>query len=101
MMERSAQPFEGGGGGGPRPPLLLYLPSRTKLVYAPADTLPLFLLYPYMYSVVSLHRVHIFTRDETGLVCLPTQLEHSATLLVMVNVMKGGVRAPPTLASLG
>ncbi len=34
--------------------------------------------------------VHIFTRDETGLVYLPT-----ATLLVMVNVMKGGGRAPP------
>ncbi len=37
-------------------PLSLYLPSRTKLctVYAPAeraDTLLLFLLYPYMYSV--------------------------------------------------
>ncbi len=26
------------------------------------------------------HRVHIFTRDETGLVCLPTQLEHTLQL---------------------
>jgi hypothetical protein len=41
-----------------------------------------------------IHRVHIFTRDETGLVCLPIQLER--TLQLMVNVMKGGGRAPPT-----
>jgi hypothetical protein len=41
----------------------------------------------------------MFTRDETGLVCLPTL--YTATLLVMVNVMKGGGRAPPTLTSLG
>ncbi len=27
-----------------------------------------------------LHRVHIFTRDETGLVCLPTQLERTLQL---------------------
>jgi hypothetical protein len=49
------------------------------------------------------HRVHIFTRDETGLVCLPTQLERTliGTLLVMVNVMNEGGRAPPTLTSLG
>jgi hypothetical protein len=50
------------------------------------------------------YRVHIFTSDETGLVCLPTQLErtlYTATLLVMVNVMKGGGRAPPTPTSLG
>jgi hypothetical protein len=26
------------------------------------------------------HRVHIFTRDETGLVCLPTQLERTLQL---------------------
>jgi hypothetical protein len=26
------------------------------------------------------HRVHIFTRDKTGLVCLPTQLERSLQL---------------------
>jgi hypothetical protein len=47
--------------------------------------------------------VHIFTRDETGLVYLPTQLEHTlhATLLVMVNVVKGGGIAPSTLTSLG
>jgi hypothetical protein len=43
------------------------------------------------------HRVHIFTRDETGLVCLPTQLERT----LQVIVMKGGGRAPPTLTSLG
>ncbi len=44
-----------------------------------------------------------FPRDETGLVCLPTQLErrYTATLLVMVNVIKGGGRATPTLTSQG
>jgi hypothetical protein len=26
------------------------------------------------------YRVHIFTRDETGLVCLPTQLERTLQL---------------------
>jgi hypothetical protein len=26
------------------------------------------------------HRLHIFTRDETGLVCLPTQLERTLQL---------------------
>jgi hypothetical protein len=50
---KSAEPGEGGA----VLPLSLYLPSRAKLlrtVYTPAeraDTLPLFLLYPYMYSV--------------------------------------------------
>jgi hypothetical protein len=42
---------------------------------------------------------------ETFLVsALPTQLErtvYTATLLVMVNVMKGGGRAPPTLTRPG
>jgi hypothetical protein len=37
-----------------------------------------------------------FPRDETGLVCLPTQLERT---LVMVNVKRGGGYAPPTLTS--
>ncbi len=31
------------------------------------------------------HRVNVSTRDETGLVYLPTQLEYIATLLAMVN----------------
>jgi hypothetical protein len=41
-------------------------------------------------------------RDETGSVYLPTQLEHTLqlTLLVRVNVMRGGGgRAHPTLTS--
>jgi hypothetical protein len=40
----------------------------------------------------SSHRVHILTRDETGLMCLPTQLERTLQLycMVIVNVMKGG-----------
>jgi hypothetical protein len=54
------------------------------------------------YECLLLHRVHIFTRGETGLVCLPTHL-YTSTLLVMINVMKGIGRAvhPPTLTSLG
>ncbi len=41
------------------------------------------------------HRVHTFTGDETGLVYLPTAGTFTATLLVMVNVVKGGGRALP------
>jgi hypothetical protein len=42
-----------------------------------------------------MHRVHIFTRNETD-------LERTLQLLlVKVNVMIGGGRAPPTLTSLG
>ena len=37
-----------------------------------------------------------FPRDETGLVCLPTQLERT-----LQHVMRGGGRAPPTLTSHG
>ncbi len=40
-----------------------------------STTLQLGLVY-----VISNHRVHIFTRDETGLVCLPTQLERTLQL---------------------
>jgi hypothetical protein len=54
MLVKSAQPGDGGEGLNALP-LSLYLPSRAKVVvYAPAEravTLPLFLLYPYMYSV--------------------------------------------------
>jgi hypothetical protein len=44
-----------------------------------------------------------FPRDETGLVSVPAHSAgaYNATLLVMVNVMKGGGRGPPTLTSLG
>ncbi len=54
MMEKSAQPGECGGC---TPTLFHYIYSTITykvVVYAPAewaDTLPLFLLYPYMYSV--------------------------------------------------
>jgi hypothetical protein len=62
MMEKSAQP---GVGGGARPPPFTLSAIRSKvLVYAPAeraDTLPLFLLYPDMSSVVKvmdhLHKI--------------------------------------------
>jgi hypothetical protein len=36
------------------------------------------LLGNYIVNMIRyMHRVHIFTRDETGLVCLPTQLERT------------------------
>ena len=40
-------------------------------------------------------------RDETGSVYLPTQLERTLQLCtyVMVTIVKGGGRAPPTLTS--
>jgi hypothetical protein len=41
-----------------------------------------------------------FPRDEKGLVCLPTQLERTLQL-VMINVMKEGGRATPTLTKPG
>jgi hypothetical protein len=54
MMVKSAQPGE--GGRCTALPLSLYVPTRAKLwcIHAAkrADTLSLFLLYPYMYSVV-------------------------------------------------
>ncbi len=37
----------------------------------------LLLFYTFAYLLRSNHRVHIFTRDETGLMCLPTQLERT------------------------
>ncbi len=43
---------------------------------------------------------YIFFLEMKQGVCLPNQLERTASLLVMVNVMKGGGRAPPTLTSL-
>ncbi len=53
MMEKFAQP---GGGGGVRPPPFATSTITDKVVvYAPAEravALPIFLLYPYMYSVI-------------------------------------------------
>jgi hypothetical protein len=56
MMEKLAQPGKVGGEGcGARPPLFTINTIMYKVVvYAPAeraDTLPLFLLYPYISSV--------------------------------------------------
>jgi hypothetical protein len=53
VMVKSAQ--LGAGGGARTPPFTLTTITSTIVVYAPAeraDTIPLFLLYPYMYSVV-------------------------------------------------
>ncbi len=54
MMEKSAQAGVGGGCTRP-PPFTISTVTYKVVVYAPAesaDTLPLFLLYPYTYSVV-------------------------------------------------
>jgi hypothetical protein len=56
----------------------------------------------YMYTGYCFSQSTYFPRDEIGLVCLPTQLgAYTATLLVMVNVIREGGRAPPTLTSQG
>jgi hypothetical protein len=87
-METLAQ--AGGLGGSRAHPLSLYLPSRTKLQCT------------RQLRGGDGSQSTYFPRDETGLVCLPIQLERThATLLVMVNVMRGGGRAPPTLTSQG
>jgi hypothetical protein len=58
MMEKSAQPGEGGGA---RPsPFTISTITYKVVVYAPAeraDKLPLFLLYPFMSSVYIYFRV--------------------------------------------
>jgi hypothetical protein len=54
MMVKSAQSGEGEGVHALPPLTLSTITSIKVVVYAPAaraDTLPLFLLYPYMYSV--------------------------------------------------
>ncbi len=53
MMEKLAQAGEGGGGARP-PPFTISTITYKVVVYATAEraeTLPLFLLYPYMYSM--------------------------------------------------
>jgi hypothetical protein len=67
MMEKLAQPGEGTGAR-PPPFTISTVPSHTNgAVYAPAeraDTLPLFLLYPYMYFVFSTAKnLCLFTRE--------------------------------------
>ncbi len=57
MMEKSA--LAGEGAGARPPPFTLFTIMYKVAVYAPAeraDTLPLFHLYPYMYSTVSMLR---------------------------------------------
>jgi hypothetical protein len=55
-MEKLAQPGDGRVALHAPPPIFHYIYHHYKVVmYAPAeraDTLPLFLLYPYMYSVL-------------------------------------------------
>ena len=55
MLEKLAQPGEGGGARSPT--FTISTITCKVVVYAPAeraDTLPLFLLYPYKYSVVTM-----------------------------------------------
>ncbi len=57
MAEKLAQPGE--GGVAPQPPFTVSTITYKVIVYAlaeGADTLPLFLLYSYMYSVVTIAR---------------------------------------------
>jgi hypothetical protein len=64
MMLKSAQPG-GGRGRGARPSPLTLVPV-TSVVYAQAeraDTLPIFLLYTYMYSVGRLTGVYILSTN--------------------------------------
>jgi hypothetical protein len=63
-VEKLAQPGEGGGAR--PPPFTLVTITYKVAVYAPAeraDTLPLFHIYPYMYSVV--WRSPSFSRKES------------------------------------
>ncbi len=72
MMVKSAQPGEGGGAR--HPPFTLSTIISQVVVYAPAeraDTLSLFLLYPYMYSVGA--EPHIFICNST-FVCQSRQM---------------------------
>ncbi len=65
--------------------ILLYLVSTTGCcvhLKVPASANPLYPRLDAEYSVLERvhHRVHIITRDETGLVCLPIQLERTLQL---------------------
>ncbi len=56
MMEKNFQAGEGGGGGARPPPFTVSTITYKVGMYAPAervDSLPLFILYPSMYSVVN------------------------------------------------
>jgi hypothetical protein len=95
MLVKSAQPGEGGGLNAL--PLSLYLPSRAKVVvYATAEravTLPLFLLYPYMYSVqVTFCHYFCWGGGRWGIVIRVKGAD---------RVKGGGGLAPPTPAKLG
>ncbi len=65
MMEKSAQAGEGGVGARP-PPLTISTITYKVVMYAPAqkaDTLHLFLLYPYMYSLLCGHSyIQVYTK---------------------------------------
>jgi hypothetical protein len=88
MMEKLAQPGEGGGVHHTYP-LSLYLPLLAKLWCIPQlrgqSHLPLFLLYPYMYSV----QRTLFERNEEKKILPNTHPEHnikdSKKLLVFQN----------------
>jgi hypothetical protein len=80
MMEKLAQLGEGGGMHAYL--LSLYL-SQSK--YRGKVEIAGVYICPPIWNVHFVrdgryHRVHIFTRDETGLVCLPTQLERTLQL---------------------
>jgi hypothetical protein len=79
-MEKFAQAGEVGGAR--PPPFAIFTITYKVAMYPPAewaDTLPLFHLYPYMYSVVSTLSAGAYT----------------VTLYVMVDIVKRGGHAPP------
>ncbi len=71
MMEKLAQAGKGGGLHACPSPFTISTITYKVAVYAPAemaDTLPLFLLYPYMYSVgaIAIMKYYLMGRVEKG-----------------------------------
>ncbi len=88
-------------------PLSLYLPSRTKLqctlnLTGQMQIHSLCFIPTPLYSVAVSTTEYIFLLEmKQGSVSAHSAGAYTATLLVMVKVVKGGGRAPPTLTSLG
>jgi hypothetical protein len=96
MLVKSAHPGEGGGVHHALPHFTLSIITSKFVVYAPAEravTLPLFLLYPYMYSVqVTFSHYFCWGGGGWGIVIRVKGADR-------VKGGRGG--APPTPAKLG
>jgi hypothetical protein len=95
MMEKLAQV---GGGGGARPsPFTISTITYKVVVYAPAervDTLPLFLLYPYVCSVraaVMTYSIVIANRHQSVLkeICVTVECRYMPNI---ANIKKGNLK---------